>query len=266
MTKKRLSDLLKEEASKSETPGEASSPVTQPAVQADPTQLPQAEEAKASKAPAAKTTTARKTTSSRRASSNRRTSTSRAAASQVAPPTTSAQPELPTPEVAAEPVAEPPVKVAEAKSETPPDPALAQLEAVLATLTQEKAALEKTVQGLQSDLAAQQTRLFELKDSLDKAEAVAKAKTKALEKSEAALAEAKQTILKLTDTQATASVPAKAPALEPTPMRRSGGDIIPRQPMAAPSKPGYVRGVPTYTAQSDQPNPMLSDADIGWVD
>jgi Tfp pilus assembly protein FimV len=147
---------------------------------------------------------------------------------------------------------------------TPPnEPTSAALEATLAAVQQEKADLEKIVQGLQQDLAAQQSRLFELTDSLDQAQADLKAKTAALQQTEEALAEAKATILKL-------SAPAPAPVVpapsRPAQPRRSGGDIIPRQPITGSAHPGYVRGVPTYTSQTEQPNPMLSDADIGWVD
>jgi Tfp pilus assembly protein FimV len=119
------------------------------------------------------------------------------------------------------------------------------------------------VQGLQQDLAAQQSRLFELTDSLDQAQADLKAKTTSLQQTEEALAEAKATILKLSAPTPAPAVPAPIRSVPP---RRSGGDIIPRQPSTGPAHPGYVRGVPTYTSQSEQPNPMLSDADIGWVD
>jgi hypothetical protein len=119
------------------------------------------------------------------------------------------------------------------------------------------------VQGLQQDLAAQQSRLFELTDSLDQVQADLKAKTTALQQAEEALTEAKATILKLSASTPAPAVPAP---LSPAPLRRSGGDIVPRQPIPGPAQPGYVRGVPTYTSQTEQPNPMLSDADIGWVD
>ena len=141
-------------------------------------------------------------------------------------------------------------------------PTAAELAATLAAVQREKADLETIVQGLQEDLAAQQSRLFELTDSLDQAQADLKAKTDSLQETEEALAEAKATIL----LSAPAPAPAATAPIRPALPRRSGGDIIPRQPSPGPAQPGYVRGVPTYTPQSDQPNPMLSDADIGWVD
>jgi chromosome segregation ATPase len=62
----------------------------------------------------------------------------------------------------------------------------------LTTLEQEKATLEKTVKGLQGDLKSQQERIFELKDSLDKAEKTANAKTSELSKVNGELEDAKK--------------------------------------------------------------------------
>ena len=98
-----------------------------------------------------------------------------------------------------------------------------------------------------------------MKDSLAQAEATAKTKTDALAATQSELDEAKQTILKL------AAAPA-APAATPTPRRISGVDILPRRPVETQGKPAYHRGVPEYQPQTAQPNPMLTDADIGWVD
>jgi hypothetical protein len=132
----------------------------------------------------------------------------------------------------AQPAAESPASTIKA-----PDPKILELEAALATSETAKVALEKTVKGLQSDLEVQQARLFELKDSLDK--------------SQAELREAKQTILSLSQVN--------TPAAAPT-------NIVPRPPASPPSQPGYVRGVPAQVPLGGQPNSMLSDADIGWVD
>ncbi|MGB3200538.1 MAG: hypothetical protein WBA99_06530, partial [Nodosilinea sp.] len=134
---------------------------------------------------------------------------------------------------------------------------LSSLEKDLAAVQTEKARLEKTVAGLQNDLETQQGRLFELKDSLDQAETTAKAKAEALAKTQAELDEAKKTILKLSEAPAPTSVPS----------RISGVDILPRRPVEPKTnRPAYHRGVPDYAIQKGQPNSMLSDADIGWVD
>lgn len=235
MTKKSLSDLLKEEVNKADAPEPAATPPAE------------ADEA---------TPAAPKATASRRASrssSSRRTATGRQSAKPKDKVT-------PTPKAKAEvPAAKP-----EAKAEAPAssDADLAQrvstLEKDLATAEKDKAQLEKTIAGLQKDLETQQGRLFELKDSLDQAEAATKAKAEALSKTQAELDEAKATILKL----AAAPDPAAAPATR----RISGVDITPRRPAETKAKPAYHRGVPEYTPQTGQPNPMLSDADIGWVD
>jgi len=99
---------------------------------------------------------------------------------------------------------------------------VAALESALATAQQDKADLEKTIHGLQQDLEAQQSRLFELTDSLDQVKGDLAAKTQALQTTEAALAEAKATILKLS------APPEKAESRMAAP-RRSGGDIGPAQ-------------------------------------
>lgn len=137
MTKKRLSDLLKEEVSKTDS---SQSPDSPP----DPSPPPEAVPA------------------SRRSLSRRRGS---AAALQSATDETEAVGPAPSPKTVTkpQPAAEPPTPVVKA-----PDPRILELEAALAASEAAKATLEKTVKGLQSDLEVQQARLFELKDSLDK--------------------------------------------------------------------------------------------------
>ncbi|MBD2233284.1 hypothetical protein [Phormidium tenue] len=238
MTKKSLSDLLKEEVNKADTP--------------DPAIAPQAE---ADEAPAAP-----KATPSRRAS---RSGSSRRTAGKTTPaPKAKAEVAAAKPQAKAEVAAAKPE--AEAEAPIAPDVDLAQrvsaLEKDLATAEKDKAQMEKTIAGLQKDLETQQGRLFELKDSLAQAEAATKTKADALTKTQADLEEAKKTILKLAETPA----PAAAPA--PATRRISGADITPRRPMEAKDRPTYHRGVPEYTIQTGQPNPMLTDADIGWVD
>jgi len=253
MTKKSLSDLLKEEVSKADTPEEAPAPSD---ASSEITATPEAETARQPIQSRRKTASSRAKTpkSTPAKSAGRSTSQSKATVQPSDQPIIAATPAA---TLAAGSADAPPIAI------TPNETASAELEATLAAVQQEKADLEKIVQGLQHDLAAQQTRLFELTDSLDQAQADLKAKTDALQQTEKALAEAKATILKLS---APTPAPVAPAASRPAPLRRSGGDIVPRQPITRPAQPGYVRGVPTYTSQSEQPNPMLSDADIGWVD
>lgn len=219
MTKKRLSDLLKEEVSRTDA---SQSPDSPP----DPGPAPEPVPA------------------SRRSVSRRRGS---AAVLQSATDETKAVEPSPsskattTPQVA-QPATEPPAPAVKV-----PDPRILELEAALAASETAKATLEKTVKGLQSDLEVQQARLFELKDSLDK--------------SQAQLQEAKQTILSLSQVNAPAVVPTAASRAS-----RSGVDIVPRPPASQPRQPGYLRGVPAQVPLGGQSNSMLSDADIGWVD
>jgi uncharacterized coiled-coil protein SlyX len=136
MTKKRLSDLLKEEVSKTD-------PSQPPASPPDPSPEP--------------------VPVSRRSVSRRRGSAAALqSATEETPPVEAApSPKAATTAAVVQPSAEPPVVKA-------PDPRILELETALAASEAAKATLEKTVKGLQSDLEVQQARLFELKDSLDK--------------------------------------------------------------------------------------------------
>lgn len=216
MTKKRLSDLLKEEAGKT---GLTDLPSPEVSAEAEPDVAPE----------------------SRRSLSRRRGSAAalQSAASQPRSMGSVPSPKLETtaaPEVVSSPAVAP-----------EGDPRIPELERALATAEAAKANLEKTIKGLQVDLEAQQSRLFELKDSLDK--------------SQAELQEAKQTIINLSK----ASAPPPAPTPQPR-ASRSGVDIVPRDVPSRPSQPGYRRGVPAQVPLGGQPNSMISDADIGWVD
>jgi chromosome segregation ATPase len=236
MTKKRLSDVLKEEVNKADAPDSA------------------AAEVESAPKP------------SRRASSARRTATSRrtkaATSKPAAEPESKSKPEpQPEPESKSKPEPQPEPDsgadeiAAQASAQADLSDRLSALEKDLAAAQKDKAQLEKTVAGLQKDLETQQGRLFELKDSLDQAETATKAKAEALTKTQAELDEAKQTILKLTE------------AAAPAPHRISGVDILPRRPVEPKAnRPAYHRGVPDYAIQKGQPNSMLTDADIGWVD
>jgi hypothetical protein len=270
MTKKRLSDLLKEEVNKTELAGEAVPPLPAP----DGTT-----ETPAEAVPSAKDNGTHKMATGRRAATSRRSTTQRTPASKstsqttgrsTAAKSTTAKPSSARAtgrssgakaDLSDSPSEATPSAEATASAETSMSLSMAELEAALATTRAEKAALEEMVRGLQANLEAQQARLYELKDSLDKAEIKADTQTKALTKAETALEEARQTILKLTEANAQPSLPTKPPT------RQSGVDILPRQPFQASPQKGYVRGIPSSPpVVSEQPNPMLSDADIGWVD
>ena len=257
MTKKSLSDLLKEEVNKADAPDLASTPAAEAG---------EKEAAKAAPEAAAKTTSkaAPKATASRRASrtgAGRRTATSRQTAKPEAKPEARPEEQAAAPDNAVVGI---PTSATSNTEAVAPAADLAQrlsaLEKDLAAAQKDKTQLEKTVAGLQKDLATQQERLFELKDSLSQAEVATKAKAEALAKTQAELDEAKQTILKL----------AEAPAPAQVSRRISGVDITRRRPIEASvnakAKPTYHRGVPEATLEKGQPNPMLTDADIGWVD
>lgn len=236
MTKKSLSDLLKEEVNKADAP--------------DPAAAPPAASDEAAPAVTPKATASRRAS---RSSSSRRT-TSRQSAKIESKATTAAK----TNAAAEAALAQPQVEAVSPVAEVDLAQRVGALEKDLAAAQKDKAQLEKTIAGLQKDLATQQGRLFELKDSLDRAEAATHAKAEALSKTQAELDEAKATILKLAE--------APAPAAPSTARRISGVDITPRRPVDTKAKPTYHRGVPEHTPQTGQPNPMLTDADIGWVD
>lgn len=217
MTKKRLSDLLKEEVSKTDS-SQSPTPPSDPAPEAVP--------------------------ASRRSLSRRRGS---AAALQSATDATEAVGPAPSPKTVTTPQPAQSAVEAPAPAVKVPDPRILELEAALAASEAAKATLEKTVKGLQSDLEVQQARLFELKDSLDK--------------SQAELWEAKQTILSLSQVNNPVAAPVAPPRTS-----RSGADIVPRTLTSQPTQPGYVRGVPAQVPLGGQSNSMISDADIGWVD
>ncbi len=263
MTKKRLSDLLKEEVNKADTPAESAPEPEADAAQAEPEAKPAASKTTSRRASSA----SRRTSSSRQtgkpARSTRSTKTTGKTTSQKKNDTTAAKTTTPsTPKAKAESTATTTPAIASEAAATPDLAATVKtLEQDLAAAATEKTRLEKVVEGLQKDLDTQQARLFELKDSLDQAEATSKAKADALTKTQAELEDAKKTILQLTEANAKAPVPVKS-----TPTRRSGIDILPRRPVESASQKHYHRGVPETSVEKSQPNPMLSDADIGWVD
>ncbi|NJL45197.1 MAG: hypothetical protein HC922_04440 [Leptolyngbyaceae cyanobacterium SM2_3_12] len=124
-------------------------------------------------------------------------------------------------------------------------------------------------------MATQQTRLFELKDSLDQAESAAQGKAKELAQVTAELDEAKKTILQLTEAKEAPPAPAKVPIRHsgvdvlPRPVQSSSKmtavDVLPRRPVQPAAKTAS-KGLSPYAPGPTQSGTMLSDADIGWVD
>ncbi len=125
--------------------------------------------------------------------------------------------------------------------------------------------------ALQTDVDMHQDRIFELKDSLEKAERDRQTQTTQIAKLTAELDEAKQVILNLSEAnqqaehqaQAEAEPEAAPEALAAKPAERQSLQL--RRPFTSyKSIPEYAiqRGTPT----GGQNNSMLSDDDIGWVD
>ncbi len=155
-----------------------------------------------------------------------------------------------------------------------------------------EAALIKTesqISALQDDVDTHQARIFELKDSLEKAENESKTKDADLKKVSAQLKEARQTILKISENQnaekerlakageqaaketaereaAEKQAAAKAAeAAEKQKAEKQKSSLSFRRPYTSyKSIPEYAiqRGTPA----SGQNNSMLDDDDIGWVD
>ena len=227
MTKKNLSDLLKEEAATADA-AEAAAP-----------------EDKAAPAPKAASGTKKATSRSTRTRSS-------AASSQA---------KTPSQEASATP--------AQAAPAADLKPQIEQLQTALKAAQTKEVTLNKQVKGLQEDLTKQQERLFELKDTLEQTQKVAKADADQLKKVTQELAEAKQVILKMTEAAASPPTPpaaAKAEAIaEPKPAltvkMRHGGDIYQGRRLPAHKE------VPAYAIDhGEQKNRMLSDEEIGWVD
>lgn len=121
------------------------------------------------------------------------------------------------------------------------------------------------ITALQEDVQTHQERVFELKDSLEKAESDGKKKAAQLEKATADLQEAKQTILKLSAAQQAKAEEAKAAAAKA--QSQSQKQALSVQQSRRPS----YKSIPEYAIQRGTPtggqnNSMMSDDDIGWVD
>ncbi|WP_008310924.1 hypothetical protein [Leptolyngbya sp. PCC 6406] len=156
-------------------------------------------------------------------------------------------------------------------------PTKADLEQQVAELTTALAAaetgateLQTQVQALQGDLETQQGRLFELKESLEKAEQAVQAKDAQLTKVASELAEAKQVIVRMTETPAAPPPPAPVPAVTPAPSSAPSERAPLTVRMPSVSRRAMAKGIPEYAIQRGEPtksqNSMLSDDDIGWVD
>jgi hypothetical protein len=111
-------------------------------------------------------------------------------------------------------------------------------------------------------MEAQQQRIFELKDSLEKADKTAESKDEELSRIKGELQEAKEIILKLTEANAKAI---EKPPAKP-PIRHSGIDVLPRPPRPSTLPKRYTRPTPEEELPQGQQNGMLSNEDIGWVD
>ncbi|NJM97098.1 MAG: hypothetical protein HC800_07890 [Phormidesmis sp. RL_2_1] len=128
---------------------------------------------------------------------------------------------------------------------------------------------------MQSDISNHQSRIFELKDGLEKAQSDLKQKHAALQQVTAELTEAKQVIAKLTAaSQAATAAPVKAPPTKQQATAKQAAAPKPaeRQSLSLQRTPySSYKSIPEYAIQrgkpaSGQSNSMLSDDDIGWVD
>lgn len=138
-----------------------------------------------------------------------------------------------------------------------------------AKITKLEAALSQSAEkasALQTDVDTHQNRIFELKDSLEKAESDRQKQAAQLEKLTAELKEAKQVILKLSEANQAANQAADQPsAEEPAAQPAERQSLKLRRPYTS------YKSIPEYAIQRGTPaggqnNSMLSDDDIGWVD
>lgn len=254
MTKKRLADLLKEEVEKPASAASTGSSETAP--------TGRTRKRSSAKSTAAKGATA-KSTSAKGTVSKRKSTESKSTASKAAKETSAK------------------AKGAATKA------AAANTSALNKKITALEGTLKKSedqIAALQEDVDNHQSRIFELKDALKKAEATAKAaeskakkaettakrKDTQLQKLTAELEEAKETILKLSNKQKEDAA-AKAEA-----NKRSAGKAE-KKPASKANKLSVRRPyssykqIPEYAIQRGTPaggqlNSMMSDDDIGWVD
>lgn len=250
MTKKRIADLLKEEVEKSSTATPAGAKSAQGG-------SAKASVSKASTAKAAAKPATSKTSASKSASEGAGTSTnaSKSASKSVSPASASAKA-----------AATKPSAVKGADTQAAPDlaPKVAELEAKLNEALQQSTA---QISALQGDIDTHQSRIFELKDSLEKAENDGNKKDAQIKKLTTDLEAAKQTIGKLTERSKAEVAPTASPATE-----KAAAQPSDRPSLSIRQSPysGY-KSIPEYAIQRGTPpagqsNSMMSDDDIGWVD
>lgn len=157
-------------------------------------------------------------------------------------------------------------KATATKAVAKPDEALTQKNAALETALQKNA---EHVAALRADVDTHQSRIFELKDALQDAETASQKKDAQLKDLTAKLAEAKQTILKLTEASESAAQHSE-PAPEPAAQKESETK---RQSLKLQQRSPYSshKSIPEYAIQRGTPaggqsNSMMNDDDLGWVD
>ena len=147
-----------------------------------------------------------------------------------------------------------------------------QLTAKISELETALAQSAEKVKALQADVDTHQNRIFELKDSLEKAERDRQAQTAQVTKLTAELDEAKQVILKLTEANQQAKAQAQAQAeQEKSAPEAPAAKPAERQSLKLGRPYNSYKSIPEYAIQRGTPtggqnNSMLSDDDIGWVD
>ncbi len=147
-----------------------------------------------------------------------------------------------------------------------------QLTAKISELEAALAQSAEKVNALQTDVDTHQNRIFELKDSLEKADRDRQAQTAKITQLTAELDEAKQVILKLTEANQQAKAQAQARAeQEETAPEAPAAKPAERQSLQLGRPYGSYKSIPEYAIQRGTPtggqnNSMLSDDDIGWVD
>lgn len=229
MTKKRIADLLKEEIEKSDEGAGGDEPANPEQTSKTKARKPAAAKADTAKS-AAKTSAAKATSTGSKATATKATAN----------------------------------KATATKAAAKPDEALTQKIAALETALQKNA---EQVAALRADVDTHQSRIFELKDALQDAETASQKKDAQLEDLTAKLAEAKQTIMKLTEAKESTPEPAPEPAAE------KESEAAKRQSLQLKQRSPYsgYKSIPEYAIQRGTPaggqnNSMMNDDDLGWVD
>lgn len=261
MTKKRIADLLKEELEKPAAEGADRGP-------SENSDQGAGAENRDRKRPSTQTETAGAKAASTKASTGKMSTgkTSTAKASSTKPSTAKSST---TKSASSAPAAQ-------KTSATKAKPAAADTNAVEFTdkIAELGAALNRSaeqISALQEDIATHQSRIFELKDSLQKSESDRTKKDSTIAKLASELDEAKQTILKLTAAQEKAKQQAEQAKPDPTAAKKPEDKPPARQSLSLRQPYPSYKSIPEYAIQRGTPeggqnNSMLSDDDIGWVD